>query len=238
MMPSSLQSWHRLGTRALLLAMTLSGLFLALLSAQMRVGHSAPDERRKLIDTASALLQGLPPRPVIHDDTLRVAAMLEPLRNFARENAGSVTRVAALDADVQERMPRPNAKPNPAPHAPPPEVQTAPGALRIPDAIEGAVAPPGAIDALSALTVSTYLRTLDGRSAPFALESIRTNPGPARVRIQLRSSASAALAPAAWYEIGEAPLPGWRIVSITANSLVVLTPLGNPMRLGMSADAR
>ncbi len=122
----------------------------------------------------------------------------------------------------------------PSPGAPP--VAMAPH-RRIPDAIEGDSPPVPGTDALAGLAIEGRLRVLDGRQAPFRLLATRMGSGSARAQLVRRGAPPAAGGTAAWFEPGDSPAPGWRLVTVAGPEILLLTPDGNPLRLNLEAGA-
>jgi hypothetical protein len=106
----------------------------------------------------------------------------------------------------------------------------------IPDTIEGVMAAPRSADALAPYTITAALRML-AAEAPFVLLEIRLAPGPARARFAPRAREGSAPPSVGWLELGDSPLPGWRIIRIEAQSVTFMTPHGNPARMALAAAA-
>jgi len=171
-------------------------------------------------DPAATALRGADP-----------ASALAPLRDFAHTNAKpDLATLAALSPAELEVLAGPGTASRSS--APRPEHPSAePRVLsRIPDLIEGTPAVPRNADALAAVTVSAALRVLE-EDAPIVLQDVRLGPGPARARFATRTGRGDTLSAAGWLELGDAPLPGWRIIRIQPLAVTLITPLGNPVRL-------
>lgn len=160
------------------------------------------------------------------------AIALAPLRDFARTGSRPDLRsLAALTAAEQAvlvtgDLPR-NVAASPAlaagraPQMP----------ARIPDAIEGTTTFAARdADALAPYTVSAALRILE-EDAPIVLQEVRQDAGPARARFGARPGSATTAVPTGWMELGDSPMPGWRIIRIQAQAVLLMTPLGNPVRL-------
>jgi hypothetical protein len=106
----------------------------------------------------------------------------------------------------------------------------------IPDAIEGAEVPHATGDALDGVAVMASQRVQDGGGCPFVLVATRTNDGTPRAQLRRRDLAQPGTATAGWLEIGDGPAPGWHLLSISRDDVLLLTPQGSPLRLRMAAS--
>jgi hypothetical protein len=106
----------------------------------------------------------------------------------------------------------------------------------IPDRIEGERAFRASQDALASVRISTSLGLWQGPQAPFQLLAIRTGPGPARVQLRHRDVQGPFSGMPGWFELGEAPIAGWRLVQIAPQGVVLLSPMGNLLHLGFDPE--
>jgi hypothetical protein len=218
---------------------------------------AAPDDslaRRRAVAEAAGLLAAPVPSGVddargdLADATaLDAPVSLASLRRFVRASvpAGTTGAIPALDPAQPDAV-APGAGPQafpmrarPRPSAGTPSWPIAPPASagRIPDAIEGVASGRRDADALASLTIDAQVRMLDGQVAPFLAQAVKTAPQPARVQLRPRAPDARAQADGGWFEVGDAPAPGWRIVRIDERQVDLLTPLGNPVRLRVAPDA-
>ena len=145
-------------------------------------------------------------------------------------------------------FPVPPTPPMPAMEPVPAGADAAPPAHRapppIPDAIEGTAQPASRSDPLAPLTVDATLHTLEPVTAPLELRAVLVDAGPARARLAQRTDGATPdplrdrQRSGAWYEVGEAPLPGWTVVGIAAESVTLMTPYGNLVRLRVAPASR
>jgi len=162
------------------------------------------------------------------------AAALAPLRDLVRNRTHPDLRsLVKLSAAESEALGG-GSRHRPATGAAPGAVQRSPPLSEaIPDAIEGTVAAPQAADALAPYTVTAAL-LLREADAPFTLREIRLAPAPARARFASRNRETAAGPSYGWMELGESPLPGWRLIRIQPQSVTLISPLGNPVRMAVT----
>jgi hypothetical protein len=105
----------------------------------------------------------------------------------------------------------------------------------IPAGIEDGTARPAPGDALYGLTVRGALRVIDDADCPFALSATRSDGGRTRAQIRSARSQGASGATAGWFEAGDSPWPGWRLLKVAPTEVQVLDPQGNSVRLRVDA---
>lgn len=106
---------------------------------------------------------------------------------------------------------------------------------RIPDAIEGGTLTAPGGDGLQSLAIEGRLRVLSGAKAPFRLLATRVGSGTARAQLAPRGATGDATA--SWFEPGDSPAPGWRVLAIAGPDALLLTPGGSLLRLRLAAPA-
>lgn len=188
-----------------------------------------PSDHQRALDDAAALLNPLP--------AAGLPTAANPARASAASAAGSSRQAVAAppavsrpEAAVAAGAGRPAAadRQGPAP-------ATAVLRRRIPDAIEGNGSPAPGMDGLAGLAIEGRLRVLDGRQAPFLLLATRIGSSGARAQLMRRGLGASPSGTPAWFEPGDSPAPGWRLVNVAAEQILLLTPDGNPLRLNIDA---
>jgi len=111
---------------------------------------------------------------------------------------------------------------------------TRPFQHEIPGTIEGY--PPRYTDgdALASLAITFSLRVFDSGNAPLRLVATRIDDGPPRAQLQGREATGPVHAAGGWLEAGDSPAPGWYVVAISRADVLLLSPLGNPVRLRLA----
>jgi hypothetical protein len=156
------------------------------------------------------------------------------LRVFARVNARPrLDGLVHLTSDERTALgEKRSAKPG-TDHEALPDVTSLRPRSRIPDAIEQSVIERRS-DALSGALVLASLRIFEDLPTPFALIAVQSEPGPARAQLAVHGDPNRSPSSTAWVGVGESPSPGWRVVRIGSDDLIVLSPFGNPARLRVS----
>jgi len=86
-------------------------------------------------------------------------------------------------------------------------------------------------DALDGITIRSSLRVLEGDTAPFELLATRFDGDRPRVKMRSHRLKGAVPVSMGWMEVGDSPASGWHVVAISPADTVLLSPLGNPLRL-------
>lgn len=106
----------------------------------------------------------------------------------------------------------------------------------VPLIIEGSMLSPGDGDGLSGVTVHASLRVFDDRNAPLSLLAIRYEDATPLALMQVAVNGTGKSTPTAWLPVGGIPAPGWQILEISSSSALLITPLGNPLRLHLGVS--
>jgi hypothetical protein len=252
------RGWLKSAIRGYLIALVAVAVLSALLLAPPKRAspiESRLGERQRLVDEATLLLehptvtgQGHAPTdeiafdvPSTHHDAAdpplsTPTSLLLPLKTFAVHNAHP-------DLDGLVRLsPREQAALAPPRKEPRSEVGTisdrpqADDKPPIPDAIEGVSVPSQRGDALEAFTISSALHTIDGDHGLFALTSIQGNLGVRRIHLSARGADGAMRELPGWLEPGDVPAPGWRVMAVGDSDAILLTSIGNFLRLRLASD--
>jgi hypothetical protein len=104
----------------------------------------------------------------------------------------------------------------------------------IPEQIESDSAAPGA-DPLKEMSLLGSLLTLSPASFPCVLLEVRADQAPPQARLTQGSGTEASAG--AWFEPGDSPAPGWMLVSVAADSAMVMSSRGNLVRLSVVSSS-
>jgi hypothetical protein len=107
----------------------------------------------------------------------------------------------------------------------------------IPERIEGVTTVDLRGDALGSFRVRAIRKLPDADNAPWAVREIRSESGTTRVRLSLRTPGAGWEAVPGWLEAGDSPARGWRLLAISAQEVLVATPLGNLMQLPLRPES-
>ncbi len=188
---------------------------------------AAPEDNSRIVDHAASLLD------------VPYGSSFAELRDFARARGrADVSKLVHLSASETSAF-RPSTKPTNAGSG---STSMATGLQRqpltpIPDDIEGArrIAYQG--DALDSYHVRAILKTLDGDGSPWVVQEIRSRPGAPRVRMSERAPTGQWVPLPGWLEAGDSPARGWRVLAIDDQAIILVTPLGNLMRLPLASES-
>lgn len=234
---------------------------LALLARPTRSHAEAalPSDRGRLVDQAASLLDRArwsePGREADRQSGFAIAAkngtadtssaasdqsadatsprvILPPLRDFAVRNARPDLReLVRLTAEERAAFDLPGSRPElPAPAGNRPKPKKASGA--IPESIEGSRPRHDSEDALESLSVRASLRTIDSDNAPYVLQALREGANVVQAQLLQRNPNGSLTALPGWFSSGDSPAPGWRLLTVDKREAILLTPVGNILRLG------
>jgi hypothetical protein len=228
-----------------------------LLAGRPGPASQLPMPRNRIVDDATRLLGGVPagsgdtgpaPRALPTRSAFDVgdrepdrptpaAALLsvqEAASRGARTNLESLVRLSAEEEAALSSSPV--AEPRERPVPPAGEAPAASGTA-IPDSIEGVRTGSPHGDALAAYTISAGLRTLESAHSPLLLASIRGGPEPLRAHFNERDALGAWQEVPGWFEVGESPVGGWRLLAISVREVTLITPVGNLLRLRLPGES-
>ena len=164
-----------------------------------------------------------------------VLPAIAPGRALTENTPRARQAMPAADAQAQTRTADTAQSPAPRPAARPGAAQrflrhTVPN-RSIPVAIEDGKPAITSADALSGLAIRSDVKTRDARDCPFALAGVAGNEQQPLAQLRTANAAPAGAQALAWFAVGASPLPGWRVLSIRPDDVVLLDPQGGVLHL-------